>query len=179
MERRCHGFTLLELLVVLVIIGIILSVAVISIGDGGRSRQITQEGERLVALIEHAGDEAITQGVELGIHFTANDYQFITLKEGHWVPYHGKRSLRQRHLPEWSYLEMSLDMLPVPLLDAQAANQSDGLNTERLEPQLLILSSGERSPFEITLFNGESAAIQISGDLIGTLQWQRLQEQQW
>jgi len=177
MGGRSHGFTLLELLVVLVMVGIIISFAVLSIGDGGQGRRITQEAERLVALIEHAGDEAMIQGVELGLHFTENDYQFITLKKGRWVSYQEKESFRQRQLPEGSHLELSLDTLPVSLPAEHQGEQVDRVDKKRVEPQILILSSGERSPFEITLFNGEQPAIRIDGDMIGAVRWQRVEQQ--
>ena len=56
--RRQTGFTLLEILVVLILLGIILSVAVLSTG-GVKERELEQEVQRMVRLIQLAKEEAV------------------------------------------------------------------------------------------------------------------------
>ena len=56
-----RGFTLLELLVVLVIVAMISSVAVLSLRDSS-SNQLEREGERLGALLEGARAQARASG---------------------------------------------------------------------------------------------------------------------
>src|SRR3990172_1677903 len=54
-----RGFTLLELLVVLFIIGITLSFAMLSVGDRTKEHSVQQEAQRLAARLALAGQEAI------------------------------------------------------------------------------------------------------------------------
>ena len=56
-----RGFTLLEIMVVMVLIGILSSLAVLSIGGGPRDR-LAEEGRRLAALVELHQQEAILTG---------------------------------------------------------------------------------------------------------------------
>ncbi len=53
------GFTLLELLVVLVIIGIVSSFAVLSTGLATHDKPLDKEAQRLLALMQMAGEEAV------------------------------------------------------------------------------------------------------------------------
>ena len=59
--RAAQGFTLLELLVVLVIVAMISSVAVLSMRDG-LTTQLEREGERLSTLLEGARAQARASG---------------------------------------------------------------------------------------------------------------------
>jgi general secretion pathway protein H len=59
--RTARGFTLLELLVVLVIVAMISSVVVLSLRDGATS-QLEREAERLGALLEGARAQARASG---------------------------------------------------------------------------------------------------------------------
>ena len=59
--RPARGFTLLELLVVLVIVAMISSAVVLSLRDG-QATQLEREGERLGALLEGARAQARASG---------------------------------------------------------------------------------------------------------------------
>ena len=62
--RAARGFTLLELLVVLVIVAMISSVVVLSMRDG-LTTQLEREGERLGALLEGARAQARASGASV------------------------------------------------------------------------------------------------------------------
>ena len=74
---RRSGFSLIEILVVIVIIGIVSSVALLSLGLLGDDRELQTEARRLISLVEVAQDEAVMQGRELGLEFMAHSYRFV------------------------------------------------------------------------------------------------------
>lgn len=61
LRLHCRGYTLLELLVVITIIGIAAGVLTLSV-RGNESRQLTEEGDRLAALFRMAQSEARVSG---------------------------------------------------------------------------------------------------------------------
>ncbi len=136
-----RGFTLLEILVVLVIIGILTSMAVLNIGDR-RGDQLHEESRRLLALIDLARQEAILEAREYGLGIWRGHYQFYQLDEetSTWKPLAGDTHLRPRELPETVELLLEIDNQEI-VLDAKAPEK----------PQILILSSGETTAFRLTL----------------------------
>jgi len=162
MRRRARAFTLIELLVVLVLLGILVGLAVLASGSSSSSRELRDEARRLAALIGVLSDEAVLDSREYGLLFSDAGYRVLRLDEatGRWDE--PDRS-RGRQLPEWMRLQLELDGTPLRLLDpARSESDRAGLSREdqaprrskrrpRLEPQLLILSSGELSPFTLRL----------------------------
>lgn len=70
------GFTLIEILVVLVIISIITAAAVLAFGDFGRGRREKIVADLLQKTIPVAQQRAILQPAILGLSFTNQGYQF-------------------------------------------------------------------------------------------------------
>jgi general secretion pathway protein H len=173
---RCRGFTLLELLVVLVIIGIILTFAVLSIGDGGRRDRLEQEARRLQALLTLTGEEAVLRSLELGVVLKRQGYRFVAFDGEKWQPVAGDALLREHRLPESMALELFIDGLPVELSLLPGEGEED---EEGPLPQLLFFSSGERQPFELTVAyrDGEPLSYRLQGPLLGPLQLARVERQ--
>ena len=86
MQRRPRGFTLLELMVVLVIIGI--CTAGIGLGLGSLldpARQLRQESERLAQRLQVARDEARIDGQPIRWQANAEGYRFSRRDSEGWV----------------------------------------------------------------------------------------------
>ena len=77
LHGRSGGFTLIEILVVIVIIGIVMSIAILSITLAGGDNQLRDEAQRVVALVEVARDESLLQGREFGVEFMQGAYRFV------------------------------------------------------------------------------------------------------
>jgi general secretion pathway protein H len=81
------GFTLVELLVVLVILGITIGLATLGTGIT-RQQHLHREAQRLAQLFVMAGDEAIMQGQEIGFQISGQTYRFFVYNpvERQWEP---------------------------------------------------------------------------------------------
>ncbi|MBM7060887.1 type II secretion system minor pseudopilin GspH [Pseudomonas sp. UL073] len=161
--RRAAGFTLIELLVVMVIIGSLAGLAVLSTGVAGPARELNNEAERLASLLGVLADEAVLDNREYGLWVTPEAYQVLRYEErsGAWQPL----DKREHRLPEWAELSIELDgqalTLPGPVAD-----DSEQKKSAALVPQLLILSSGEFSPFRLRLVERrrDGLRLQLSSD---------------
>lgn len=71
-----RGFTLIEVLVVMVLVSMMLGLAVVSIGDGFQ-RKMRGEAERLQAVLIAAADEAIYNNSSIGIYFSKDGYLLL------------------------------------------------------------------------------------------------------
>jgi general secretion pathway protein H len=84
LSKKINGFTLIEIVVVIVIIGVILSFATLSIGSGGLEQKLEQEAQRLASLLQLASQEAILQSKEMGVFFETDGYRFYVLTSKKW-----------------------------------------------------------------------------------------------
>ncbi|WP_043243345.1 type II secretion system minor pseudopilin GspH [Pseudomonas solani] len=157
------GFTLIELLVVLVIIGCLVGLAVLSTGVAGPSRELNNEAERLAGLIGVLVDEAVLDNREYGLRLDADGYRVLRFDEAkaRWQ----EVGEENHKLPAWAELKFELEgaalALPSPVAD------DDEKPKEQLRaPQLLILSSGELSPFRLELGERrkDGVRLQMSSD---------------
>jgi general secretion pathway protein H len=166
--RRQHaGFTLLELMVVLVLIGIIFSFAMLSLGGDDVAELMEQETRRLVTLLDMASDEAVLRGEELAVHFTDAGYSFMALQQDGWNELVGDPLLKPRVLPAGIDLQLEIEEEP-PLLGESEAEDDD-----RPVPQVYILSSGEMTPFTMTLHSDQSyMRYYLTASVLGHLTWE-------
>ncbi|HHJ80838.1 MAG TPA: type II secretion system protein GspH [Candidatus Tenderia electrophaga] len=158
-QRRFErGFTILELLVVLLIIGIVVSMASLSVG-GNEARALRDEAQRLTSLVDLAIQESVLNGRELGLELNDVSYQFLVYDGTNWLPISGIDEFRPRELPPGIELEVEIE--------GQAAFES--LSGETEASQIWIMSSGEVSPFIITLKLKDGPFYRLNGDMMGGL----------
>ncbi|HUX73907.1 MAG TPA: type II secretion system minor pseudopilin GspH [Steroidobacteraceae bacterium] len=166
---RHKGFTLVEILVVVVIMAIMVSIAVLSIGVGGRDQQIDQEGRRLVGLLGLLHDRALLEGRDFGLLIEPEAYEFLVYDDvlGQWRPFDTASEFRRRSLPKGLSLQLALDSQQV-VLTAAAANLA--ADAPPPAPQLVIAASGDGTPFRLTLLRAATGAKAIvSGDALGKI----------
>lgn len=157
---RQRGFTILELLVVVLIIGIVVSLATLSVG-GNESRALRDEAQRLSALLELAAQESILNAWELALEVDGEAYRFLiySAEEEKWLPL-DEEVFRQRELPPGMALKA--------LVEGQQPEEGKFGETEA--SRIFILSSGEMSPFSLTVKLEDGPSYELVGDMLGGLE---------
>ena len=146
--RRARGFTLLEILVVLAIIGVVTAGVLLSINLTGHDPALHTASRRLAALMRYARSEAELQTRDYGLVFDAHGYRFVTyaVRHNEWRPVSEDQSLRPRVLPAGVEVKVIVDGRTVKLAEKFPAKD------EALAPQVMLYSSGDLSSFSITLW---------------------------
>ena len=167
------GFTLLEILVVVVIIGIITTMAVISVNVLGRDRQLDEEAARLQAVLLQVRDDAMLEGRDVGLRLDAHGYDFLRYDTRYerWQPAMSDMLLRERTLPDGIEARLTLESRPVQLETRTPVTPyvppppdqlggALGADTDEEDkgpqPQIVVQSSGDLVPFELLLTSSSS-----------------------
>jgi general secretion pathway protein H len=145
---RAAGFTLLELLVVIVIIGIITSMAAVSMRVLGGDHEMDQEAKRLVAVLTQAREDAMLQGRDVGLRLDARGYDFLLydLRNERWDTVADDPLLRERTFPEGVEAGLWLESRRVQLASRAVPDERTPPS-----PQVVVMASGDLIPFEVRL----------------------------
>lgn len=137
------GFTLLEVLVVLVIIGI--SIGFVTLTVDTRQEDIEEVVNRFGALVKLASEEAVLQSREYAVQVTPTGYFFLVPGEQGFRALEGDDILRARRFPE----DLSLSLLIMGESVELREQESEAEKAEEAPPRIYLLSSGEVTPFEL------------------------------
>ena len=162
------GFTLIELMVVLVVVGLLISLVGMNIGGGGERRELTEVTRTLYLRMQAAADEAVLTSREIGIRFEEdNRYRFLTFDRNNaqWTPEsHG--GLPGGRLPEWAEIEIDSGV---------DSGSGTGLGDDEAEliPDIVFFSSGEMTPFQIDIWwrKQDEAVHRIHSDGVNGPNW--------
>lgn len=166
--NRENGFTLLELLVVVVIVAILFTYTTLAIRSDSPEDIIKKEAQRMERLVQLALEESILRGEEYGIEIFLDGYRFLRFTKNQWQPLSDDKILRQRELPLDMEMEVSLEDTEItidPASDAMSEQKLDlnigselGSDDDKkdkkiIKPQIYLLSSGEITPeFDVRFY---------------------------
>ncbi len=185
-----RGFTLLELMVVLAIIGALLGIATLSVGNNQARDETLAFARQLIVLMNASQEESVFQNIDLGLavdvdallvlqyqdaqsqEFSANKSaeELAQLEKNPWATFQGRSLRTEFTAPEGVFMSLSIDGQELDL--SQLINQDDGPR-----PALLFLSSDEYTPFEMTLQHADDPlfSVVIRGDGMNSPRWELLQ----
>lgn len=146
MPRRCQGFTLLELMIVMVLAGILWGMVSFAIG-GNHARAARQDADAIVRMVQQLRNRAVREGQEYGVRISTDGYRAVRLAGQDW------QSVTELYL--W----------PAELrLRLEQEGQFMSLGHDEGPPQLLALSSDETSEFSLTFFIQDKTLLRLSSD---------------
>ncbi len=175
---RSRGFTLLEVMVVLVIVGLLLSMVNLNSSDRAAQNETEQFARQLLGAFNQYRDEAVFQNIDLGVAILPEELgllawqnvfsqEFTTglsvkeldaLKKNPWQPFDGRMSVT-RPVPENIDLRLFVEEEEIDI--AELYDEDEGPR-----PAILFLSSDEYTAFELRLTHvaDEGFQVTVSGD---------------
>ena len=177
------GFTLLEVLVVIALIGLIISSIQFNFSGKRPEDTLKQVSVQFAEVFTSAANYGLLNNIELGLFIEDNSYRFLGYDGVKWSELPQQEWLAVKTLPENVELTLTLDDLPIeePLLfDSSVfkAQDEEYLSFNAIEaeknaekeqlvfPQVYILSGGDITPFSLTFhFNEEASLVEDLSEL--------------
>ena len=155
-KRAQRAFTLVELMIVMVIVGIIVTTIMVSLGGRDRDQELKGLARELALKLELARQETVQRNREWGLYIEEERYAFAEYDdvEEQWVEL-AFRPFDSEPLPEGLEVEVEAEGFTAEVLEDEDA----GL------PDVVVFSSGEQTPFTIRLrFDEEREPWVITSD---------------
>ena len=159
-SRRARGFTLIEVLVVLVIVGVVTATLMLAAGGSG-ARELENAAQRSRGLIALACERAVLTGRDLGFAPTRTGLRFGYFQAEGWRPLgdEGNDELRARPWGAGVEVQAQREGEPMELPDGAPA-QAD----------FACFSSGELTPFRFDFRRADVAEVwTLQGALDGSV----------
>jgi general secretion pathway protein H len=174
-----RGFSLLELLLVLVIVGLIVSLAGLSVSSGSRPYVVEGSVRVFADVAEYAMDEAQLSGADMGLLLrrTQNrrtdtySYEWLQRRSSGWeVLPEEQDAFGPREFPQALELQLEVEEGATELAD-----EIDEGGERDLQPQVIFYSSGETTPGILTLVDADDGDIlwEVEWDLLGRMTLKR------
>lgn len=181
LKLRHAGFTLMEVMLVILLMGLTAAAVTMSIGNSGPQQALDRTARQFIAATEMVLDETVLSGQFIGIVIEKTSYQFVFYKDGKWDPLDKDRLLSEKQMEPGVVMNLVLDGLPLvqddeeddswfeePLIEPSADDKK-----KHPEPQVMLFPSGEMSAFELTFIaktdKGQQAEALVVGDALGRL----------
>lgn len=180
---RQKGFTLMEVLLVVLLMGLAAAAVTMSMSGAGKERALERTAQQFMQSVELVLDETVMSGDFVGIVVEKDHYKFVLYDEGKWQPLKNDRLLAEREMdPD---VEMTLVVEGLPLVqddeeetaswtgDEPFIEKTDEEKKKFPNPQIFLFPSGEMSAFELTFSGrddtGNSIDVTVFGDAFGRL----------
>jgi general secretion pathway protein H len=173
--KHHRGFTLLEIMLVMLLLGLMASYVVVNFVSESRTARLQKETNRLQQLVQVVSETAILKQQDFGLVLSGKGYQFLVHNGVQWLEVGEPKFMQFHPWPETVQAELELEglnwaedsilgqeefrKLQEELLEQQAEEESkDGkakdptkARERPLLPNIYILSSGDISPFQLVL----------------------------
>lgn len=147
-----RGFTLIEILIVLCIIGIILKFTVLIFGDFGKKRRTIMAAQQVIHTIKLIEQQAFLEDNTFAMQWTTHGYQVLRFKPP----------------TAWSTLPKSMPFQPQEFPNGTTID-FQGKDITNHNDKLLIYANGDISPFKLNFIINKKRVYTIVGTVDGNL----------
>lgn len=163
--RSLRGFTLIEILIVLVIISIVTTVALTSmkVNENRRVQNFSNELSQLISLVE---EQALLRPEVLGVKINKGEFEFVSYKsdadvskeQSQWVLIEDDDLLGKHEIPD----DIRINVV--------SGDDKDTVEEETFLPQIIFSTNGDVTPFAIYVgIQGKDPRYLVRGEANGTI----------
>ena len=144
-----EGFSLLELLMVVLIISILMGTVILSVFGADREQRLRTAAQRMATAIELARHESLARNETWGVYVDTDSYAFAVYDETEEAWYETEtRPFNRYNLDGGTTL--SIDAPSMPAAESGLVDMASS-GSRRRAPHIVIYASGEQTPFEVQL----------------------------
>lgn len=162
-QLRQRGFTLLEVMLVMLLIGLLATTVVLNFSGDSPEQRLNKETERFQQVFQFIAETAMLKQQEWGLVVQEGSYSFVYFDGEKWLQADEPKAAEVYELADDIGLQLELEGLPgaeLSLLSQLNWQDDDDFAENASEqppvlPQVFILSSGEISPFRLMFQLGE------------------------
>jgi general secretion pathway protein H len=165
-RRSAAGFTLMELLVVMLLLGLGLGVG-LTVDFASGPQQQKQQALLLANALELAAQEAVLDRKTLGLDFFREEgrvaYRWLRQQDAEWQPY---------VLEDVTEMRLAEAMTATLILDGQDVDlepRADLATASSFAPEIQLLPTREVTPFALTIAGAAGTSSVLTADLMGRL----------
>jgi general secretion pathway protein H len=165
------GFTLIEVMVVIVLIGIMATLVQFTTRGNDPVEKLNQASARFAAVFEVAAEYSMLNNIELGLVIEKNSYQFLGYDGIRWSELPQSDTLTLFTMEEGIELTLALDDLPLDedsffseevftfnqAIEDEDLDLDENEKKKKIIPQIYLLSGGDITPFSLTFAFEESS----------------------
>lgn len=159
-RHAARGFTLLEVMVVMLIVAVLAAIAVPNLFAGkSRGKDLEREAAMLSFRLLAAQDDAMLYGEEYGLVFSDDGYRFVRWNAAafRFEALPPARAWGQRAFEDAVTVSAAADAGdPVLVWPAKPEGNEDTASAPDWQPSVYVLSSGEVTPFS-AVFSAEGS----------------------
>ena len=161
-RRSCGGFTLLELLLVIAIIGVLAGVVVVGSMDTVKQRTVQTEAERLSLAVELARTEALRRNEVWGLSVDGMAYRFQRYDEESetWAEVEERPFAAKVAADGVGFAVRTVFQRKATMVGNEQPARTD--DDEAPLPEIVIYPGGELTPFEITIAGDATLAAWVA-----------------
>lgn len=159
-KQRQHGFTLLEVMLVFVLIGIFVSAVRFTMIAEEPEDRLEQASARFAGIFNIAAEYGLLNNIELGLVVEDNTYQLVGFDGIDWKEIPEQEIFTLQELPDGISIELTLEDLPIQedaffendgfFSDEDAFEEDDIEEQKKLKPKVFLLSGGDLTPFVLS-----------------------------
>ena len=169
-HRQQTGFTLIELMLVALLMGLVAATVMFTVDSSQPQKNLKRQAMKMAALTEIALDQATMTGRDFGMVIGLNEYRFVELVEQRWQPLEDDilvdQELKQAELlmtvDGFAWAPDKIDFSSSTFYSERETDYDKDEKEKKHIPQVLLLSSGELTPFKIEFKLNDSCELDLS-----------------